>query len=373
MRDFNVGAVKTGMLASADVIRLVAKKVKEYDISNLVVDPVMVATSGDRLLDESALKEMRKLVSAAKISTPNINEAEILSGLKINSIHDMHKAADKIGDCVVKGGHLNGVDVLSYGGQIIQYRSRIGRKKIMLHGAGCAFSAAIAASFTRGYDVIEAVAAAKEHVDASIERFYRAGEGAYLLDTGNIKLSVSVQDNKEKQVLGNVEQAVYRFINHRLTYKLVPEVGSNIALALPDAQTIMDVAGLSGRMVRAADDIACAGVIRFGGSSHMARVVLAAMKHDKRMRAALNLRYSKEILDVGGDLGYVVSCFDRQMEPTGTDTMDWGINKALMDSKLFPDLIFDEGAPGKEPMIRVLGSSASGVVDKSLKLAETLN
>ncbi|OYT52869.1 MAG: bifunctional hydroxymethylpyrimidine kinase/phosphomethylpyrimidine kinase [Candidatus Altiarchaeales archaeon ex4484_2] len=372
MGDLNVKAAKTGMLANAEVIKLVRKKIKEYKIKNLVVDPVMVATSGDALLDEKAISEMRELISIARISTPNIHEAEILSGVEIKTINDMQRAAYELGNTVVKGGHLDAVDVLSYNGEIILYKSRIGRKKIKLHGAGCAFSAAIAASLAKEKNVPEAVAEAKKYVDSAIERYLRVGQGSYILDTGGIKLSETVEDERKKGVLDNIEKAINNLTANPQAYRLVPEVGSNIAMALPGAKKLDETAGLSGRMVKAERQVIPAGIVRFGGSSHMARVVLKAMEYNKEKRAAMNIKYTPEIVDACRELGYIISTFDRKKEPPSTGTMEWGTSKAIKEAGEFPDVIFDEGGRGREAMVRVLGGDAVEVKNKALEIAEIL-
>ncbi|MEA1925132.1 MAG: bifunctional hydroxymethylpyrimidine kinase/phosphomethylpyrimidine kinase [Candidatus Altiarchaeota archaeon] len=371
MQDLHVKAAKTGMLANAEVINLVKKKIREYNIKNLVVDPVMVATSGDVLLDEKAINEMRKLISIARISTPNIYEAETLSGIKIKTINDMQKAADELGNTVVKGGHLDAVDVLSYNGEIILYKSRIGRKDIKLHGAGCAFSAAIAASLAREKSVPEAVAEAKKYMDSAIEKYLKVGQGSYVLDTGNIKLSETLEDERKNRVLDNIEQAINNFTANPQAYRLIPEVGCNIAMALPGARKLGETAGLSGRLVKAERQVVPAGLVKFRGSLHMARVVLKAMEYDKEKRAALNIKHSTEIIDACRE-HYVTASFDRIQEPPSTGTMEWGTHKAIEAVGEFPDVIYDSGGIGKEAMIRILGYDAVEVVKKALVIAEIL-
>ncbi len=372
MQDLHVKAAKTGMLANTEVIKLVKKKIREYNIKNLVVDPVMVATSGDALLDEKAIDEMRKLVSVARITTPNIREAEILSRIKIKTIRDMQKAADKLGNTVVKGGHLDAVDVLSYKGEVICYRSRIGKRDVRLHGAGCAYSAAIAASLAKETGILEAVAEAKKYVDAAIEKYLSVGHGSSLLDTGNIKLSETVRDRQKKGVLDNIEKAVNGFISHPEACRLVPEVGCNIAMALPGAMELGETAGLSGRLVKAERQVIPTGLVKFRGSSHMARVVLKAMEYDKEKRAAMNIKYGAEIMDACREQGYVIASFDRTKEPPSRETMEWGTSKAIEESDEFPDVIFDEGGRGREAMVRVLGCDAVDVKNKALEIAGIL-
>lgn len=99
--DMPIAAVKTGMLGSKEIVSVVREKIKEYKVENLVVDPVMKSTSGDILLDEDALPEMKKLISLAKLITPNTKEAEILAGMKIEKEGGRKKVAQKIGNCII--------------------------------------------------------------------------------------------------------------------------------------------------------------------------------------------------------------------------------------------------------------------------------
>jgi hydroxymethylpyrimidine/phosphomethylpyrimidine kinase len=185
MQDIRPDAVKTGMLVNSGIIDVVCKKAKQYRIKNLVVDPVMVSTSGQRLLDEEAVESMRKLFSAALLSTPNIPEAEALSGIRIRNHNDMQGAAREIGSCLVKGGHLDGTDYLFYDGKMTEFRAKTVFKG-KIHGTGCALSAAITAYLAHGYDVQVAVGKAKEYIDEAISRVFPVGGGLPVLDTGGI-------------------------------------------------------------------------------------------------------------------------------------------------------------------------------------------
>ncbi|MDD5475607.1 MAG: bifunctional hydroxymethylpyrimidine kinase/phosphomethylpyrimidine kinase, partial [Syntrophales bacterium] len=142
--DIGVDAAKTGMLAGAEVVNLVARKVVEYSITNLVVDPVMIAKGGARLIhDEAKGALMEALIPLARVVTPNIPEAEVLSGITIRNVDDMKKAATAIGrlgarSVLVKGGHMEGpaLDVLYDGGKVHEFSAeRIDTKNT--HGTGC--------------------------------------------------------------------------------------------------------------------------------------------------------------------------------------------------------------------------------------------
>jgi len=174
---FRVAAAKTGMLYSAAIIEAVARTIKRRRIPWLVVDPVMIATSGARLLRRDAVRALgNRLLPLADVITPNLPEAEALCGQTIGNLRDMESAAREIGTryhaaCVVKGGHLPGqtvTDVLYHSGHICSFRSA--RLRVATHGTGCIFSAALTALLARGADLPEAVRGAKHHVHGVLKQ-----------------------------------------------------------------------------------------------------------------------------------------------------------------------------------------------------------
>ena len=183
--DIRPDAVKTGMLASAPIIEVVAAKVREHGLPNLVVDPVMVAKSGDRLLRDDAVTVLRDLLlPLAAVVTPNLPEAEVLAGFAIDSDEDVRRAAKEIVGLgaravVVKGGHreaAEAVDVL-YDGTIFRDYSAPRIDTTSTHGTGCTFASAIAAYLARGEPLAEAVGRAKEYLTEALRRAYPLGGG----------------------------------------------------------------------------------------------------------------------------------------------------------------------------------------------------
>ena len=182
--DIGVDAAKTGMLASSEVIRTVAGTIRRYGIEKLVVDPVMVAKGGARLIREEAKKTLvAELIPLAFVLTPNIPEAEVLAGIQIRAIGDMKEAAriiHRMGarHVVVKGGHLSGdaVDLLYDGCEFWEFASpRIATEDT--HGTGCTYSAAIATALATGKDVAGAVTAAKRYITEAVRYAWRLGGG----------------------------------------------------------------------------------------------------------------------------------------------------------------------------------------------------
>jgi hydroxymethylpyrimidine/phosphomethylpyrimidine kinase len=182
--DIGIDAAKTGMLATSEVLRVVAGKIRQYGIETLVVDPVMVAKGGMSLIREDAKKTMiTELIPLAFVLTPNIPEAEVLSGIGIATLADMKEAARIIRNLgaryvVVKGGHLAGdpMDLL-YDGREFRTFSAPRIATADTHGTGCTYSAAIATCLGRGMDVVGAIAEAKRYITEAVRYAWRVGGG----------------------------------------------------------------------------------------------------------------------------------------------------------------------------------------------------
>jgi hydroxymethylpyrimidine/phosphomethylpyrimidine kinase len=182
--DIGADAVKTGMLASAEIVEVVARKMRQYSLSNLVVDPVMRASSGQALLPEDALAALReRLLPLALVVTPNLDEAAALTGEEVRDFQGMREAAARIAamgarNVVVTGGHLEGpaVDLL-FDGREYHELSAPRVDTTNTHGAGCTFASAIAASLAKGLDVRRAVITAKAFVTKAMQQSFQVGTG----------------------------------------------------------------------------------------------------------------------------------------------------------------------------------------------------
>jgi hydroxymethylpyrimidine/phosphomethylpyrimidine kinase len=182
--DIGADAVKTGMLSSSELIRVVAAKAREHGLSPLVVDPVMVAKAGDRLLREDAVVALRKeLIPLATVATPNLPEAEVLAGRTVETLDEMRAAAEAIvglgaKSVVVKGGHRQDdpIDVFFDGERHVELPARrIDTPNT--HGTGCTLASAIAVFLARGEPLEAAVRGAKEYLTAAIQHAYPIGHG----------------------------------------------------------------------------------------------------------------------------------------------------------------------------------------------------
>ncbi|WP_100372461.1 bifunctional hydroxymethylpyrimidine kinase/phosphomethylpyrimidine kinase [Bacillus sp. FJAT-45037] len=186
LSDIGADAVKTGMLFSADIITLVARKLKEYDVTQIIVDPVMIAKGGATLLQDEATDALiRELLPISTVVTPNLPEAAKLLGVKeMESLEEMEEAARAIHTLgptyvVLKGGHLKegpAVDLLFDGQRVHQlHTERINTKHT--HGTGCTYAAAIAAELAKGKPIQQAVQTAKEFITEAIRHSLEIGSG----------------------------------------------------------------------------------------------------------------------------------------------------------------------------------------------------
>jgi len=189
LSDIPCDAAKIGMLPSAEQVEVVYDKLCKYKVKNLVVDPVMVATSGSSLMKDTTADVMAKLLfPISRVITPNIPEAQVLTGLKIASRKDMEKAAEKLGNesgCAVllKGGHSieDASDVLYENGKHTWFEGkRI--ESSNTHGTGCTLSSAIASNLALGYELPEAIKRSKEYISNAIGAGLNLGKGSGPLD-----------------------------------------------------------------------------------------------------------------------------------------------------------------------------------------------
>ena len=184
LTDIGADAVKTGMLSSSDIIECVCEALEVHGVQRLVVDPVMVAKSGDALLREDAIGSLRtRLLPLAMVVTPNIPEAEALTETTIVSDADVRRAAEAIvgmgaRSVVVKGGHREGPATdLFYDGKEFKEFTAPRFDTVNTHGTGCTFASAVAAGLARGMVVTDAVALAKDYVTEGIRHSFSIGQG----------------------------------------------------------------------------------------------------------------------------------------------------------------------------------------------------
>jgi predicted fused transcriptional regulator/phosphomethylpyrimidine kinase len=232
------------------------------------------------------------------------------------------------------------------------------------HGTGCTFSAALATILAEGEQITEALQKAKKFITRAIAAGLDIGAGH-----GPTNPYAHIMAMQEREfVLDELKKALDFLIQKQLG-GMIPEVRSNLGYALPGALEYQEVAGFPGRISQVGNEVFAYREPAFGASRHIARVILAAVKHKPQLRAAMNIRYNMEILTACERLGLHTASFDRNQEPKDVkeqegSTLEWGTSAALEGMEELPDLVYDEGDVGKEPMIRILGKNPMEVVEK---------
>jgi hydroxymethylpyrimidine/phosphomethylpyrimidine kinase len=377
LSDIGAQVIKIGMLANGGIIESVVTSLQPYQHIPLVVDPVMVAKSGDALLASEAIATLKdKLLPIATVITPNLAEAEALTGIEATDEEGMREIARRLYDMgpryvVVKGGHLEGaaVDVLFDGVSFDVFEAdRIDTPNT--HGTGCTFAAAIAAEMAKGSDVKTAVGDAKTYVTEAIRYAEPIGSGH-----GSVHHFHTLYREVEKRTVLDQLTAAARRLEEAHAGALIPEVQSNLGMGLTGARTFDDVAAFPGRLIRLHRDIRSVAPPEFAASTHVAKIVLTAMKHDPDKRAVMNIRYEEEMLAACRALNLSIASFDRHEEPKDVknlegSSLEWGTAQVIRETGEVPDIIYDIGDEGKEPMIRILGRDPGRIVDIVLAILE---
>lgn len=369
LEDVKLDAVKTGMLYSEEIVVAVASRIRR-GVGDLVVDPVMQATTGASLRSEGLVEALlQHLVPVCRLITPNIYEASQLTGVKVTGERTAREAAGELLEfgaqaVLLKGGHLKGEEAADYlftGEKSMKFSTP--RAPLEVHGTGCALASLIAGHLALGNGLEDSIRGSKRMIYRAIIANEKVGKG---VPCANPLATLRAQARKA-DMLEALEDAG-RELEGLLNGDLIPEVGSNMGYAMLGALEADEVAAFDGRIVRVGSAAKKVGCARFGASKHVARIVLAAGMHDPTTRCALNLKYSKENLEACRAAKLSMESFDRAREPKGVKSMTWGVHKAIFKHGAVPDVIFDKGGLGKEPMIRLLGDSPEDVIAKLRRL-----
>ena len=372
MIDMQPNAIKIGMVYSSPIIDAVYRSLKKTSKIPIVLDPILAAGTGAKLLRTEAYKSfVSKLIPLSTLITPNRMEAEKLADIVIKTENDAIEAARKIKklgaeNVIVKGGYFGSAHVtdllLDSKGNIMKFTNpRLKIKEI--HGSGCNFSSAITAYLAKGMALAEACKMANEYVNTAIRNAVKIGRGLPIANP----LSAIYRDANRYHILEELQQAAEQVSMLDGFYKLIPETQTNFAYALLNAVDVSDVAAVRGRIIKIENTAVPASYIKFGASSHVASAVIAYMSVNPDFRSAINIRFDERIVDVCKSLFYVAS-YDRTKEPKKIkrkegSTVAWGILAALSKNPL-ADVIYHTGDIGKEPMISLFGRNPTEVVNK---------
>jgi len=360
LSDFHIDAIKIGMVYDSQIIKVIHSKLRNIKVP-IVIDPIIKSTTGATLLKKSALHDYKKMmVPLADVITPNKYEAKVLSG-----ISNTNKSAKKIqsmgAKCVIITGATSSNGKIS---DFVIEESReyvISGKKIPIrnHGSGCNYSASIAVSLAKGNTIRYAVKAAKDYVYQSIKNSKNIGKGVHIThkNTSNGMRKLSDSINHFKQI--------------KNIYKVIPECQTNFVFAKKNPKGIMDVLGISGRLVKSGKEVVTAGEIVYGGSQHVGTAVIQVNKKFSEIRSGLNIKYDPKIISKAKKSRYTILSYDRSKEPKKSKqkentSITWGISNSLKTKP--PDIIYHKGDIGKEPMILIFGKNPDDVIRKVSKL-----
>ncbi|WP_330631210.1 bifunctional hydroxymethylpyrimidine kinase/phosphomethylpyrimidine kinase [Halocatena halophila] len=366
--DFEITAVKTGMLASEPVIDLVADFAATFD-GPIVVDPVMVATSGDRLLEPAAVEAYDRLFEHATLITPNTDEAAVLTDTEPMNATDARSVAADLRDhgaenVLLTGGHLPTEDVIDVLATS-ENTSTLSHPRVATaatHGTGCMLSSAITARLAHGESIDRAIDSASDLVGRAIRYHHDVGGGP-----GAVHHLVGLRETAHRQPLQETVTEIVQTLTEIGVRELVPEVGMNVVGATPFAETTTEIAAVEGRITKTIDGIHPNRGVRFGASSHMARFLLAMRECDPTVRFAINCRHTDAIKQAVKALSGPIAAYDRADEPTAKKenaTMGWGARMAYESVSDTPVAVLDDGAHGKEPIIKLLAEGPETLVER---------
>ena len=366
--DFKIDGIKIGMVYNSEIIKTIYRELKNMKIP-IILDPIIKSTTGGLLIEKIAIKDFKKfLIPLATVITPNKFEAEYLSEIKINSKKSLQKAAQKIQDMGAKNIVITGLETKK--GQvsdfILEEKSQytISGKKIpkINHGSGCNYSSSLLFSLASGNSLKKAVKFSKQFTYNSIK------------NAKNIGYGINITQVKNKDVIRiELIHAINKFVEIKNIYKSIPECQTNFVFSKKNPESIKDILGVSGRIVKTGNTVTIAGDLSYGGSKHVAMALITMNKKFPDVRSAINLKYNKETISKLRKERLLVSSYDRNAEPKNVKTkegssIEWGIKYAIKNLEEPPDVIYHKGDFGKEPMIIIFAKTPALIIEKISKL-----
>lgn len=361
--DFDIDAVKVGMLWSAEIIEAVADSLRGVG-APVVLDPVVRSTTGGALLAPSAKHMLlERMVPLAAMVAPNGYEAEYLTGMAVFDTASALTSAKVLYSAGASTAVITGVDSGNMVSDVF-YDGRVrileGRRLAGGHrGGGCTFSALIACHMAAGRDPAEALALAREQTRAALLGSSAPGAGRRVAaDPLGRDLALAADELAEIPLMA----------------ELIPECQTNFVHAASDSVSPDQVLGIEGRLVRAGDRVVRAGRITPGGSKHVASAVCAVRSRFPELLSAANIRHSPAVTAAMVREGFVVAFYDRSEEPPDVkesgSSVAWGVSEAASGCKAAPDAICHKGDFGKEPMTIVFGTSPADVASKIRRISD---
>jgi hydroxymethylpyrimidine/phosphomethylpyrimidine kinase len=388
--------VKIGMIPDVKALDIIVKSVKKYELI-AVLDPVSDSSAGARISSEGLELEIeRDLFPHLKILTPNVNEASFYTNTDLfnkheSDIEELKNAAKSL----VKKLHIKGkhpqekkavviksagttkdsiFDLVCIGrsgetAENFDFRTYTKAKlplKGNIHGTGCVFSSAITGFLAIGHPIRTAIEKAEAFFDSRFQKFIELPNEGLILD-------LTLPEPKI-EVINQIKE-VYNYISESKKFSvLIPEVRMNISGSLQSATSKGDIAGIEGRITVINGYPQASGEIKFGVSDHTARLILSAKKFDESINFVTNLKYNPDwIITIQDSTDLDLQEIIREDQPSEIkkkefSTMQWLIKESIERSGKIPDIIWDRGAMGKEPIIRLFGKNSKDMIEKLEKI-----
>lgn len=369
--ELSLHGVKIGVVCDEAYVMEIESFLKKKKSIPVVIDTVFAAKNGVKLITGAAMKALtERLFPLAAVVTPNIDEASIICGKTVRTVQDMKKAAKHIlalgaGSVIVKGGHLKGdpTDVLYDGNDFTLWNRK--RTERVVHGTGCLFSSLIASLLVLGYKLREAFIEAEKEMEKMLTDSYAISKSGYFYTSMGIGRSL---DAERWNVIRTLQETGEQLCTFN-PVELIPEVQMNFGYAVKGATQVSDVAAFPGRIGKHKEKIIIKSGPLFNASSHVARMILACMHYYPEMRACVNVRYHDAFIHNAKTAKMKVLMVSRIKEPGNIrkkegKSLDFLVDKALRGTSEPPDIIYDKGSSGKEPMIRIFARNPEELLKK---------
>jgi len=393
--------VKIGMIPDTKALDIIVDVVRKHELI-AILDPVSISSAGERLSSEGFELEIeRSLFPYIKILTPNISEAgfyanrnlsnktiENIAELKdaaiilVKKLYSDNQALDVEKAVVIKSagakqGEIFDLVCISKGiGSNENYEFTLYQKPKLsfngnVHGTGCVFSSALTAFLAKGNPLVMAIEKAESFFDAKFQKFVELPNKGKVID-----LTIS---EERVEVINQIKE-IYNFISKFKKFsKLIPEVRMNISGSLPNATIKEDIAGIEGRITIVNGYPQASGEIKFGVSNHTARLILSAKEFDSSINYVINLKYNPNWIDlIQQNTNLALQEIIREDQPEKIkneefSTMQWLIKESIAIKGKIPDIIWDKGAMGKEPIIRLFSKNSKDMIEKLKKIIEIIS
>jgi len=382
--DIEVNAAKTGMLFSEPIIKAIAPLLSKKTFP-LVVDPVCVATSGAKLLKDDAVDAMvRMIFPYADLLTPNLPEAELFTGIKINDREDVFRAARLLLDMgpkavLIKGGHSDSWAItdwfVSKDGEPIPFiQQRVATD--CTHGTGCTLSAAIATGLGQGMEMGAAIKRAQEYLNLALRAGFRLGEGGGPPN----HLAPWLKANSRGAVLRELDGFGRWLMSADGVHQLLPRGRSNVAMAVPLAENLDEVAAFTGGVVGArSGDVLVSGYPEFGASERAGATLIGVARLNSAMGCAMTIGLGpnlKEALEVA-DVETVWIDRDRKPDYIKEESghfEEWGAFESVKNHAEPEKVraVGDPGGVGCEPVVRILAEDLTNLRGTVARIIESL-